>query len=137
MAKAHAKTLASTLNNKLVTSPSYVMNGLFLCRQWDSHFEDHNLEITGDGTIDVLPVTLLRDKYSPLNGTKVSWAHLIGSAMDWPNAETLDYRNTLAQVCGEHRQLEFGVDSDDSVLGSASEDEEVRHIPKKPRRASN
>ncbi len=64
----------------------------------------------------MLPNTLPQKVYRPLHGKKVKWADLIGTAMDWPNAETLDYRNTLAPVCGEHRQHDFGVDSDDSVL---------------------
>jgi len=125
IAHAYCKRLKEDrlLNKRLPTSPSYVNNGLFLCRQCDKHFEDHFITIAGNGTVVVNDNATPRRTYQPLNGKLVKWSHLIDMDLDWPTSQTLDYRNTLVPVCGEHRKLEFGVDEDDASEGSISEDE--------------
>ena len=94
-------------------------NGLFLCRECDKHFEEHDIEILGDGALTVKLKPLLR--YKMLRGKKVAWAHLIGVDVDWPTAETLTFRNTLPKVCSKHHQDYYGVEADDQSEASESE----------------
>lgn len=130
IAHAHARTLklartGSTGNKRLPTSPSYVCNGLFLCRNCDKHFEDHIVTIAGDGAITVHDNKLRATRdYKKLNGQKVAWASEIDTNVDWPTSATLEYRNTLAPVLGDHRKLEFGVDDDDKSTASETDDAE-------------
>ena len=123
VAHAHARTLfvERKTNEMLVSSPSYVNNGLLLCPQCDSHFEDHNIIITGDGTLMVSDAT--RDEsqiYAALHNKKVAWANKINQAMDWPNSATLNFRNTLHPVCVK-RKNNLEIDTD--CAGSNSDDE--------------
>jgi hypothetical protein len=124
IAHAHARTLAFAResNRRLPTSPSYDCNGLFLCGQCDSHFEDHWVKISGDGTIWVDDRAQPRRIYEPLNNAKVKWADLIDEDVAWPNSATFEFRKTLSPVCSDHRKLEFGVEEDDVSVGSESED---------------
>jgi len=130
VAHAHARTLANSRSTikRLPTSPSYVYNGLFLCRTCDKYFEDHFITIDGSGIITVLEGTLPKRKYAKLNGTAVSWVNEIDTNVDWPTKETLTFRNTLTPVIGDHRKLEFGVESDDYSTES-SETEQVAKGP--------
>jgi hypothetical protein len=127
VAHCYAKTLktARATNKRLPTSPSYVCNGLFLCRICDDHFEDHSVIIAGDGTITVRDDDLRsKEVYKKLHGKIVPWASEIDSNVDWPTSETLNYRNTLPPVIGNHRKLDYGVDEDDKSTASESEDAE-------------
>jgi hypothetical protein len=126
IAHAHARTLAISRkhNKRLPTSPSYVYNGLFLCRSCDKHFEDHFITIDGSGRITVFQQALPRHKYRKLNNTTVAWVNEIDANVDWPTRETLIYRNTLAPVIGDHRKLDYGVESDDRSTDNSDADEE-------------
>lgn len=115
IAHGYAKKLQEERDNykKLPTSPSYVYNGLFLCRQCDKHFEDHYITILEDGTITINELATPQKKYRKLRNTKVKWAAEIDNNVDFPTSEALTYRNTLPPILGEHRKLDFGVDPDD------------------------
>jgi hypothetical protein len=123
VAHCYARTLklARRGNIRLPYSPSYVCNGLFLCRQCDKHFEDHFVTISGDGTISVDEGATPRRVYQPLKNTKVPWFNMIDASSSWPNSATLIFRNGLLPVLGEHRKLDYGVEADDVSTGTEAE----------------
>lgn len=130
IAHAHSKRLKEAKpRDGFLVSPSYVDNGLFLCRGCDKHFEDHFICISGDGTLKVESSTTPKVKYSKLHGTKVMWADKINVSREWPTSQTLEFRNTLFPVCAEHRaRLDYGVEDDDHSLAS-DYDEETPLLP--------
>jgi hypothetical protein len=117
--RAHCRNLdIARLSNPMINSCiSYSNNGLLLCESCDGHFEDHNIDIAGDGTI----VCKGRPdpwgkKYKKLNHTKVKWAHLINFDATWPNSASLEFRSTLCPVVSEHRMWLFCNEDDDFSL---------------------
>jgi len=109
-------------SNRLPASPSYICNGLFLCRNCDKHFEDHIITIDGKGNISINDALLRTNQYKKYHNKKVVWSNEIDTNVDWPTSAALDYRNTLAPVLGEHRKLEFGVEEDDKSTSSENDE---------------
>lgn len=121
IAHAHAKRLSDSrkTNKRLPTSPSYICNGLFLCRTCDKYFEEHVIIIAADGTISVQDQQIRNEKpYKKLHNRKVSWASLIDIDVDWPTSGTLEFRNQLPSVTSRHSGRKYGVDEDDVSTSS-------------------
>ena len=104
-------------------SPSYVDNGLLLCRQCDKYFEDHTVTICEDGTINVALDILHLPLYKKLNNKKVAWATEIDRNRLWPTSSCLKLRNGLPKVTSRHRLRELGFDDDADSVDSEYEPE--------------
>jgi hypothetical protein len=107
--------MTKALDTKSVDIPNSftdARNGLLVCDQCNGLFEDHSIDIDGEGVIQVNAKRLAShgdlekvQKYTALNGTLVPWSARIGGGL-FPSQELLEWRLTLPPVSSpEGKQL--------------------------------